>query len=201
MAWPHTTRSRPCRACSIPRRSHSSVVRCRHTCSAPGGAPTESKSWIAASGRSRARSGMQAVLPEPLAPVTKKTMRDPARSWCDRLTTSGTRDPLALSLSKGGRARLQVLAEVRHRRLRLHVEAALRRDLEDRSRGVGAERRGAGVLHPQLTRGHGHALGGVGAEVELAHVDDAHGGTPAVPLEPDALDLPLEVGVVLEHGR
>src|SRR5207248_8184628 len=46
----------------------------------------------------------------------------------------------------------------------------------------------------------GHALGGLGAEVVLAGCDHAGGGAAAVTFEADALDVAVEVSVVLECG-
>jgi hypothetical protein len=57
----------------------------------------------------------------------------------------------------------------------------------------------AGELGPDLARDDGHALGRVGAEVELAHVEDADRLAPPVALETDALNLSFEVLVVFEH--
>src|ERR1043166_5544255 len=48
-----------------------SVVRCRHTLSALAGTPASSKSYQTTCGLRPRRTSRQAVLPDPLAPVTR----------------------------------------------------------------------------------------------------------------------------------
>src|SRR5689334_8513779 len=88
----------------------------------------------------------------------------------------------------------QELAQVRARLGRAHVEAGLAGDLEVRAGRIAAPL-AAREPHLELTADHGHALGGIGAEVKLAAVDHAGGRAPPVALELDALNVPLEIAV------
>jgi hypothetical protein len=96
---------------------------------------------------------------------------------------------------------LQKFAEVGGRLERADVERILGWDLERRAGGVEVEIGTAGELGPDLARDYGHALGGVGAEVELARVENADGVASPLALETDALNLSFEVHVVLEHDE
>src|ERR1043165_2156742 len=109
--------------------------------------------------------------------------------------------PRAPSRATGGaRSRAsQEFAEIGRRSGGLHIEAALAGDLEIGAGGVDHPRAVLGEARVQLAADHRHALGRIGAEVELAGSDDARGRLAAIAFEADALDLAVEVGVVLEH--
>src|SRR5258708_7485273 len=90
-------------------------------------------------------------------------------------------------------------AEVRRGLPRAYVEPALSAYLERRARRVGAPRFPDPRL--DLAADDRHPLGRLRAEVVLARRDDAGGHAPAVSLEPDALHVTVEGGVVLQHGE
>src|SRR5262245_35248911 len=73
-------------------------------------------------------------------------------------------------------------------------------NFEGRSRRVRHPRRGVRLADVELARTDRHPLGRPGVEPELPRVDDAGRHAPPMALEPDALDLTVEVRVVFQHG-
>src|SRR5437667_10856920 len=94
------------------------------------------------------------------------------------------------------RSCLQEFAEVGGRLERADIDPILGGNLERCAGRVELDIGALGQLGPDLPRDHGHALGGVGAEVEFAGVENADGLAPSLALEADALNLSLEVHVV-----
>src|SRR5580698_217638 len=90
-------------------------------------------------------------------------------------------------------------AEIRRGVPRAYVEAALCRDLERGARGIRPPH--VADLRIELAADDAHPLGRLRPEVVLAGRDDARGHAATMPLEADALDLAIEVGVVFQHAR
>jgi len=100
----------------------------------------------------------------------------------------------------GGGARLKGTRSSRPRVGRHARRSRSCTDLEGGAGRVHAPLRRAAEPHRHLTAHDGHALCAVGVEVKLADVDDSDRVRSAVAVEADALNLAVEIAVVLEHG-